>query len=119
MVEAWLQKWIQPEGTALTERVRSNWGKAASCIGIACNALLFGGKIAVGMVSGSVAITADAFNNLSDASSSVVSLLGFKMADIDPRAEEYNNCFTISDKARCIAGGVLEAILQRRGELGL
>lgn len=42
---------------------------------------------------------------------------GFKMADIDPRAEEYNNCFTISDKARCIAGGVLEAILQRKGEL--
>ena len=45
--------------------------------------------------------------------------VGFKMADIDPRTEEYNNCFTISDKARCIAGGVLEAILQRKGELGL
>ena len=43
--------------------------------------------------------------------------VGFKMADIDPRAEEFNNCFTISDKARCIAGGVLEAILQRKGEL--
>lgn len=36
---------------------------------------------------------------------------GFKIADIDPRIKEYNNCFTISDKARCIAGGVLEAIL--------
>lgn len=45
--------------------------------------------------------------------------VGFKMADIDPRADEYNNCFTISDKARCIAGGVLEAILQRKGELRL
>ena len=45
--------------------------------------------------------------------------VGFKIADIDPRADEYNNCFTISDKARCIAGGVLEAILQRKGELGL
>ena len=45
--------------------------------------------------------------------------LGFKMADIDPRIDGYNNCFTISDKARCIAGGVLEAILQRKGELGL
>jgi xanthine dehydrogenase accessory factor len=44
---------------------------------------------------------------------------GFKIADIDPRAEEWNNCFTISDKARCIAGGVLEAILQRKGALGL
>lgn len=45
--------------------------------------------------------------------------VGFKIADIDPRAEELSNCFTISDKARCIAGGVLEAILQRKGELGL
>jgi xanthine dehydrogenase accessory factor len=45
--------------------------------------------------------------------------VGFKIADIDPRRDEYNNCFTISDKARCIAGGVLEAILQRKGELGL
>ena len=42
--------------------------------------------------------------------------VGFKMADIDPRTNEYNNCFTISDKARCIAGGVLEAVLQRKGE---
>ena len=45
--------------------------------------------------------------------------VGFKMADIDPRADEYLNCFTISDKARCIAGGVLEAILQKKGVLGL
>lgn len=44
---------------------------------------------------------------------------GFKIADIDPRVDEYNNCFTISDKARCIAGGVLEAILQLKGERGL
>ena len=44
---------------------------------------------------------------------------GFKIADIDPRLEELENCFTISDKARCIAGGVLEAILQRKGALGL
>lgn len=39
---------------------------------------------------------------------------GFKIADIDPRLNEYDNCFTISDKARCIAGGVLEAILTLR-----
>ncbi len=36
---------------------------------------------------------------------------GFKIADIDPRLQEYENCFTISDKARCIAGGVLEAVM--------
>jgi len=41
---------------------------------------------------------------------------GFKIADIDPRIGEYDNCFTISDKARCIAGGVLEAILRLRRE---
>ncbi len=44
---------------------------------------------------------------------------GFKIADIDPRIQEYDNCFTISDKSRCIAGGVVEAILFRKGVLGL
>lgn len=43
----------------------------------------------------------------------------FKIADIDPRTEQYRNCFTISDKSRCIAGGVIEAILHRKGALGL
>ena len=43
----------------------------------------------------------------------------FKIADIDPRMEQYHNCFTVSDKARCIAGGVVEAILYRKGVLGL
>lgn len=41
---------------------------------------------------------------------------GFKIADIDPRMDEYDNCFTISDKARCIAGGVLEALLHLQKE---
>jgi len=41
---------------------------------------------------------------------------GFKIADIDPHVEELENCFTISDKARCIAGGVLEAILYLKGK---
>lgn len=44
---------------------------------------------------------------------------GFKIADIDPRLEQYNNCFTISDKARCIAGGVLEALLSLKLEKNL
>lgn len=44
---------------------------------------------------------------------------GFKIADIDPRINEYNNCFTVSDKARCIAGGALEAILHLKKERGL
>lgn len=87
MVETWLEKRIQPEGAPLDERMRSRWGKAASVMGVLCNALLFAGKIVSGVLSGSVAITADAFNNLSDASSSVVSLLGFKMADKPADAE--------------------------------
>ena len=41
---------------------------------------------------------------------------GFKLADIDPRVEEKENCHTISDKARCIAGGVLSAILSHRAD---
>ncbi len=41
---------------------------------------------------------------------------GFKIADIDPRVSEYDNCFTISDKARCIAGGVVEAILHLKNK---
>lgn len=44
---------------------------------------------------------------------------GFKIADIDPRLDQYNNCFTISDKARCIAGGVLEALLHLKKENNL
>lgn len=41
---------------------------------------------------------------------------GFKIADIDPRLNEYDNCFTISDKARCIAGGVVEALFYLMNE---
>lgn len=44
---------------------------------------------------------------------------GFKIADIDPRVDQYENCFTISDKARCIAGGVLEAVLHLKKERNL
>lgn len=86
MLETWLERRIQ-RGGELDERARGAWGKAASAVGVGCNALLFAGKIAAGLLSGSVAITADAFNNLSDASSSVVSLLGFKLADKPADAE--------------------------------
>ncbi len=61
--------------------VRSAVGKLSGAVGIVCNVLLFGFKLLVGMLSGSVAITADAMNNLSDAVSSVVTLLGFKLAE--------------------------------------
>lgn len=60
--------------------VRTAYGTLAGGAGVACNLLLFAGKLAAGLLTGSVSITADAVNNLSDASSSIVSLLGFRMA---------------------------------------
>ena len=62
-------------------RVRSRVGKLPVFVGILCNIVLFALKLAVGTISGSVAITADAMNNLSDATSSVVTLIGFKLAE--------------------------------------
>ena len=56
-------------------------GRRAGLVGIISNVALFGGKMVAGFLSGSVSITADALNNLSDASSSVVTLLGFKLAE--------------------------------------
>lgn len=56
-------------------------GKLSGIVGIVCNLLLFGFKMAVGVIAGAVSITADAMNNLSDATSSVVTLLGFKLAE--------------------------------------
>lgn len=60
-------------------KVRTTYGKMAGWVGIVCNAFLFIGKFLIGMMSGSVSISADAINNLSDASSNIISLLGFKM----------------------------------------
>lgn len=67
--------------------VRSAYGVVCSVVGIALNVLLFAGKYAAGALSGSIAITADAFNNLSDAGSSVVTLIGFRFAGMKPDRE--------------------------------
>ena len=67
--------------------VHSAIGKLAGVAGIVCNLLLFLGKLTVGWLANSVSIIADAINNLSDASSSVVTLLGFKMAQQPADAE--------------------------------
>lgn len=64
--------------------VRLAYGRLCGLVGIGLNLLLFGGKLFAGTVSGSVAVTADAFNNLSDAGSSVVTLLGFQLAGKKP-----------------------------------
>lgn len=60
--------------------VRRAIGKLAGAVGILCNLLLFAGKIIIGILAGAVSIVADAVNNLSDASSSLITLLGFRLA---------------------------------------
>ena len=61
-------------------QLRTAYGILCGAVGIGLNLLLFAGKFFAGTLSGSIAITADAFNNLSDAGSSVVTLLGFRIA---------------------------------------
>lgn len=68
--------------------VRAAYGNLASWVGIFCNLLLCTGKFLAGTLSGSISIAADAVNNLSDASSSVVSLIGFKLG-ARPADEEH------------------------------
>ena len=63
------------------EGYRAGVGRLSGVVGIVCNVLLCAMKLLVGTVSGSVSITADAMNNLSDASSSIVTLLGFKLSE--------------------------------------
>ena len=62
-------------------RYRAGVGKLSGAVGIACNLLLFALKLIVGTLAASVSITADAMNNLSDATSSIVTLLGFRLAE--------------------------------------
>ncbi len=67
--------------------VRQAYGMLCGALGIALNIFLFMVKFLAGQVSGSIAITADAFNNLSDAGSSVITLFGFKMAGQKPDSD--------------------------------
>ena len=82
-----LAKWLIPNREQVEDgAVRRAWGALCGFVGIGLNILLFAGKLAAGTLSGSIAITADAFNNLSDAGSSVVTLLGFRLAGKKPDA---------------------------------
>lgn len=67
--------------------VRQSYGVLCGGVGIGFNILLFIGKFLAGLISNSIAITADAFNNLSDAGSSLITLIGFKMAGQKPDTE--------------------------------
>ena len=67
--------------------VRRAYGMLCSIVGIALNVFLFAGKYLAGVISGSIAITADAFNNLSDAGSSFISMIGFKFSGMKADAD--------------------------------
>ena len=80
-----LSRWlIQDYDRPEDPEVRRKYGVLCGSVGIGLNLLLFLAKFFAGTISGSIAITADAFNNLSDAGSSLVTIVGFKLAGQKP-----------------------------------
>ena len=82
-----LLKLFAPKGGADDPKVRTRCGLLSGITGIILNILLVAGKLTVGIIAGSVAIIADAVNNFSDAASSVITLIGFKLAGQKPDKE--------------------------------
>ena len=80
MIQFLARRFIRDCDNVEDPAVRRAYGALCGCVGIGLNVLLFLGKLLAGLATGSVAVTADAVNNLSDAGSSVVTLLGFKLA---------------------------------------
>ena len=78
---------IKPDPAREEPETRRAYGVLCGIVGICLNVLLFAGKFLAGTLSGSIAITADAFNNLSDAGSSFVTLVGFQLAGQKPDSE--------------------------------
>ncbi len=87
MVHILAKLFIKNRRDVTTPAVRQAYGILCGALGIALNLLLFGGKFLAGFLSGSIAITADAFNNLSDAGSSIITLVGFRMAGQKPDSD--------------------------------
>jgi cation diffusion facilitator family transporter len=107
-----LAKWfIKDKPDKDTPRVRYAYGVLTSIVGIGFNILLFLGKLLVGLMAGSIAIMADAFNNLSDAGSSVVALLGFSLARQKPDAEHPFG----HGRIEYVAGLVVSAVIMLMG----
>ncbi len=82
-----LLKLFVPKGGADDPEVRGACGRLSGITGIILNILLVAGKLVAGLIAGSVAIIGDALNNLSDAASSIITLVGFKMAGKKPDKE--------------------------------
>ncbi len=80
MTEFLVRKLVKDYEQTDNPQVRTAYGMMAGIVGICCNLILFGAKIGAGFMTGSISIMADAFNNLSDAASSIVGFVGMKMA---------------------------------------
>lgn len=68
-------------------QIRERYGVLSGAVGIACNLLLFAAKLMIGLMTGAISVAADAFNNLSDGLSSVISIVGFKLSGRAPDAQ--------------------------------
>ena len=84
MINFFAKHWIPDYREYQDCHVRQRYGILCGIVGICLNIFLFGGKLFVGWLSNSIAIMADAFNNLSDAGSSLITVIGFKLADKKP-----------------------------------
>ena len=80
MINLLVKLFVKDSGNVRDPKVRQRYGTLSGGVGIFLNLLLSAGKMVAGVITGSIAITADAFNNLTDAGSSVVTLVGFRMA---------------------------------------
>ena len=80
MINLLVKLFVKDSGNVRDPTVRQRYGTLSGGVGIFLNLLLSAGKMVAGVITGSIAITADAFNNLTDAGSSVVTLVGFRMA---------------------------------------
>ena len=87
MTDFLVHKFIKDSTNIESTEVRTRYGMLASVVGIFCNVLLFSVKLTIGLILSSLAVTADAFNNLSDAASSIISFIGVKMAGKPADAE--------------------------------
>ncbi|NCE99053.1 cation diffusion facilitator family transporter [Emergencia sp. 1XD21-10] len=88
MTDFMCKRFVKNHENTKEPQVREGYGKLASVVGIISNAILCIAKILVGLISGSIAIIADGINNLADASSSVITLAGFKLSAL-PEDEEH------------------------------
>lgn len=86
MVKLLVRLFIKDSENTGDPDVREAYGTLAGILGIALNALLFAAKYIAGIIAGSIAITADSFNNLADAGSSLITLFGFKLAGKKPHS---------------------------------